>query len=190
MIVMQKLFFFALMLLLVTSTNGFAQKTTKGTPILNKNEIDSLRNIIPSYVTRELDNSSLQKMAAIENKQKGTLPYAQGISLNIDLKKDGLRIDVPNGSVYLYEIISPNALSLETHFKYFEIPQGAKVFLYNPSQSKILGALTHKNNRKNKMLSCSMIKGNTIIIEYFEPINTNGTLIIDEVGHVFIDMLG
>ena len=41
---------------------------------------------------------------------------------------------------------SPNAASISLIFIEFNVPDGAKLFLYNPSQTIVYGAFTSANN--------------------------------------------
>ncbi len=50
----------------------------------------------------------------------------------------------------------------------YELPEGAQLFLYNPTQTEIKGTFTHQNNSAKDILPITPIQGDELIIEYRE----------------------
>ncbi len=125
----------------------------------------------------------IQKIKASPNQKK--LPFARMFDMNINLKKASSVQRLSSGNLYLYSVSSPRAHSLQVIFSQLEIPDGAKLFAYNPYSGHIIGAFTSENNKKSRRLALSPVKGDKIIIEYFEPHDApfNGKLVIGQVGH-------
>ncbi|MDH6311447.1 hypothetical protein M2137_000197 [Parabacteroides sp. PFB2-10] len=89
--------------------------------------------------------------------------------------------------VWRLGIRSAGAYSINLLFSEFEIPPGARLFLYNKNQTHILGAFTHQNNSDLRILPVSPVDGDEIIVEYQEPADApfNGILRVGEVNHAY-----
>jgi V8-like Glu-specific endopeptidase len=61
----------------------------------------------------------------------------------------------------------------------------AKLFIYSYDKQFVIGAFTHFNNKDFKRFATSVVKGDEIVIELFEPINVefNSHAIIGQVNH-------
>lgn len=82
-------------------------------------------------------------------------------------------------------IRSEGAYSINLLFTAYELPEGAQLFLYNPSQTQVLGAFTHRNNSEKGLLPIAPIVGDEIVVEYHEPAHASfhGKLCVGEVNH-------
>ncbi len=65
--------------------------------------------------------------------------------------------------------IVPDAAAISLVLNQFDIPDGAKLFVYNPTQSQILGAFTNLNANEQGILPIRPLLGDSLIIEYQEP---------------------
>ncbi|MEN8250554.1 MAG: serine protease [Bacteroidota bacterium] len=127
-----------------------------------------------------------------EDEKRRPFRFAKGFDVSIDIKKKGIREQIPNyGSVWILGIRSAEAFSLNVIFGTYELPPGAELFIYNKKQSQIVGALTSRNNSDAKVLPVQPIVGDEIIVEYFEPSHVpfEGKLIISRVGHDYVGFL-
>ena len=88
------------------------------------------------------------------------------------------------------QLSSPGALSMNVIFNDFFIHEGGSVHLYNKETEMVVGAYTEKNNNVNTMLGTDLIKGETVVIEYFEPseVAGQGRLLIGMVVHGYVDI--
>lgn len=93
--------------------------------------------------------------------------------------------------VWRLGIRSEGAVSLNLLFSEYELPEGAQLFLYNPSQSQVRGAFTHQNNSEKHLLPVSPIYGDEVIIEYQEPAHVpfHARLRIGEINHAYRDFM-
>jgi hypothetical protein len=93
-------------------------------------------------------------------------------------------------TLQLLKIKSENALSINLVFNDFYLPEGAQLHVYNSKKTTIVGAYTSANNNENNELGTDLIKGDEIIIEYYEPkeITEKGRLNISTVVHGFEDI--
>ncbi|MGD2035313.1 MAG: choice-of-anchor J domain-containing protein [Bacteroidales bacterium] len=79
-----------------------------------------------------------------------------------DVLEDGSRI-------WRLGITSKGALSINLTFNRYKLPGGAKLFLYSADRSDIIGAFTEFNNQEDGYFSTTLIKGESVVIEYYEP---------------------
>ncbi len=126
--------------------------------------------------------------------QEGLLPYRFGINLAVALNSEqhGLWTERENGDrVWHLGIQSPDALSLNFHFDRFEIPEGAKVFVYRPDMREVKGAYTRQNASPVGTFAVGIIHGDELIIEYQEPRNARGQgrLHLDTLTHGYRSLL-
>ena len=110
---------------------------------------------------------------------------------NYSLQNSGTWQTTDEGDkVWKIKFSSPGALSMNVIFNDFFIPKGGSVHLYNKETNMVVGAYTAKNNNANNMLGSDLIKGETVVIEYFEPseVAGQGRLLIGMVVHGYVDI--
>jgi hypothetical protein len=92
-----------------------------------------------------------------------------------------------SGKVYLLELTSPTAYALQVYFDAFKIPRGSRMFIYDSEKTMFLGSFTHENNFVNNRLGTEFVKGNSLIIEYYEPndVEFESQLHIERLVHIF-----
>jgi PKD repeat protein len=142
--------------------------------------------IVPRY---QLDSVHIARQTAAD-KMLG-IPNRYGVveQLEIDIRAEGLKTIVGDLLIWRYEIDCPDALSLGVTFKSYRLPEGAKVFIYNPDRTLVFGGFTSFNNKADDRLSLAEFSGNRLIIEYDEPKQTpfNGTLVVGSVSKAYLD---
>src|SRR5690606_16345162 len=69
---------------------------------------------------------------------------------------------------------SEGALSMNVIFDQYFLPPGASVYLYNADRSSLIGAYTAANNNSEEMLGSTLVDGDYLVIEYFEPATVAG----------------
>ena len=122
-------------------------------------------------------------------------PYRFGheFIVNYSLQNSGIWDELPNGDrIWRIKLISTGALSINLVFNDFYIPYGGHLHLYNTDYSMVLGSYNHLNNNENNLLGTDLVKGDEIIVEYFEPksINQSSRLLIGMVVHGYRDING
>lgn len=132
--------------------------------------------------------------AALIGESAGSLPlrYAVIENVNIDLRKNGKRTDMEDGSSFWqYRINSPEGKSVQIIFSKFLVPDGATLFLYNEGYSEIRGAFTDYNITENLSFVTGDFPGNHVIVEYHEPpgVPFAGEIIIGSAGQAYVDIL-
>jgi len=177
--------------------NSNAQISEGGTPITFSEEYTHLvKDNIPTYKLPFVDNEG--QMRIVEEMVRGCEDckknyWGTGFDVNIQFKEVAKYQQTTDGhNLWLYQIESDNAYSLQIYFRKFKLPNGARLFLYNEDRSMILGAFTSSNNKQHEKLALQPIKGKSIIVEYFEPQNPDfaGELIISNLIHDFKGLFG
>ena len=110
------------------------------------------------------------------------LPFKFGHSFSVDIDFfEFATVDfLSNGDkVYRLEINSKDAFSINLIFDQFYIMEETELFVYNKSKKHTIGAFTHKNNKHYKRFSTAPVKGDMIIIEFYEPSHVKSESIIN-----------
>jgi len=98
------------------------------------------------------------------------LRCAKIIPVNLDVINDGEWFTLPDGTwIWQLEIYAPDALAIMLMYEKFIIPEGGKLFLYNPDYSKVLGSYTEETNTKGVEFATELVGGDRIILEYVAP---------------------
>ncbi len=96
--------------------------------------------------------------------------FGENLYVDLDVRTDGVETILPNGDkVYRLAIYSPGATSINLTFDYFQIPDGADLFVYNESGTDVIGAFTSENNQSDFVFATSLVQGDKVILEYYEP---------------------
>ena len=163
----------------------WAQVATPSTPkSFNTNENIPISNIIlPSFDVEQF-------LAEDENELRSTdtKPYrfANPISVDLNMDNSGSWTELEDGSlIWMLEIESTNAFSLNLIYDTFNIPEGAEFFVYSKDREMVLGAFSNFNHKPHGGFSTAPVKGDKIILEYNEPANAEfaGYISINTVAH-------
>lgn len=119
------------------------------------------------------DNDKQIQLAQAEERQALLKPFKFGNAIPFELRadRDGDWSITEDGKarVWRAEIYSENASSLSLIFDSFYLPPKAE--LYVTGKQFTLGALTGEvNNKEDGAFSTAPIPGDTLLLEYFEPI--------------------
>lgn len=123
------------------------------------------------------------------------MPYRFGSAIDVsyNLHNSGTWDVLSDGSrIWRLNIKSQDALSIYMIFNNFYLPEGAKLFVYNPSKSTIFGAFTSMNNREDRKFAVAPFPDKELILEYYEPkaVAGEGVLEISKLIHGYKDILG
>jgi PKD repeat protein len=106
-------------------------------------------------------------------------PYRVGVSVPFEqsIYTTGTWQTLPNGEkLWQLHIKIPDAQALGVYFSEFHLPYGAKLFIYNPDHSMLIGAFTYKNNNKYNDFATQLIGGDEIILELVTPAKIDQSL--------------
>jgi len=99
-------------------------------------------------------------------------PYRFAVILPVDIapESSGKWEQVPDGGqIWRVSVTVPGAKALAAYFDKFVLPDGGKVFLYNPSKTQVIGAFTSQNNVTSGYFATELIAGDRFILEYYQP---------------------
>ena len=127
---------------------------------------------INSYVVNQPSKNEIQ-LASIDIKEA----YRVGIlkSAELSLSKNGTWIQNLDGSKSCFlKIKSPSAVGLSLFFKNFNLPEESELFIYNENKKHIIGKFNSVSTANNELTHTQIVQGETLIIEYYEPLGTVG----------------
>lgn len=150
---------------------AFAQLSVKGVPHGLKLEIKANLSTPDWFKMPDVDVQKLmdedESMDSLIN-----IPFRFGENLYVSLnpKNSGKWDLLEDGSrLWRLGIMSQGALSLNLAFDQYQLPEGAKLYVYTPDGQNVIGAFTAKNNQDDGFFATTLIPGDRVIIEYFEP---------------------
>ncbi|WP_109437919.1 MULTISPECIES: GEVED domain-containing protein [Aquimarina] len=175
-----------------SSISAYSQIGQGGEPAFSNENIAKSRQI-PSVTLPGLDIAKLLKEDELESSKDVPMRFAYPHETNLNPNNSGKWYTNSKGDRYwLIEIESKGALSLNLTFSSFQIPEGAKLFIYNEDKSDVRGAFTSANNKNSKRLGLAPVKGDKLIVEYFQPARIKGLpdLNISTVAHDYRGIMG
>jgi hypothetical protein len=104
--------------------------------------------------------------------EKFPSPYRFAVILPVDISpgNSGKWDDIPDGGrIWRASVTAPGARALSAYFDKFVLPEGGRLFLYNPSKTQVIGAFTSRNNVDEGYFATELIAGDRFILEYFQP---------------------
>lgn len=179
-----------IIILAISEHPTFAQLSKPGMPRTIKHE--SLK--IPSTISRKiLPQFDVDKLIEEDKREqlKG-VPFRFGNPINVDftLQNSGKWENVEKGKVWRLKIQSDEAFTLNLIFRKYRIPKGAELFVFNPETNSVLGAFSSANNKEHGKFATGLVKGDYLILEYFEPNNAEfiGQIEISKVIHGYVNI--
>jgi len=160
-----------LILLVSHRFNSFAQLSDGGIPPSFLLKKASENTGIPFKDMPAVDVAALRAEDQYNDEIKDQ-PWRFGKNLLVDynFENSGSWMDIGNGSrIWRLGITSKAAVSINLTFNRYKLPEGSKFFVYSADREKILGAFTSRNNQEDGYFATSLIPGDSIIIEYYEP---------------------
>lgn len=158
-----KLFLLAA-ILLVNSYFLIAQISQGGTPIAWVYN----QAATPQHKTVSLSNEQ-SAIASDVADMNGMYKIGRLIPVDYTLHNSGTWQQLSDGSqLWRLKITVTNSRAVGLYFKKFWLPENAKVYVYSENKEQVLGAFTSENNSAAEF-AIQPIKGETLIIEYFQP---------------------
>jgi len=138
-------------------------------------QFDKLQTIAPEIIMPRFDiNRLLEEDEAVKDMD---VPYrfGKGFDVNYSLA-DGKWTKVDSGRVWLLKITSPGAYSINFIFNELYLPEGAELYIYSADGSMVYGPVTSKQNLSKKLFLTDLVKGESVVLYLFEPINNDESL--------------
>lgn len=176
----------------VSAQVAFSQISQHGNPVSFNTKGMDLQKNIPTSTMPAVD---VQQLSAedIMNDRNKEIPWRFGcnIPVNIDIRS-GVNDILPNGDkLWRLRVYSQGAFSLNFAFDNYKLPKGAKLFLYNENKTRVYGAFTDFNNQQDGIFATTLLEGESIIFEYYEPSDAQfaGSLHLSRVTHGYRNVL-
>ncbi|WP_124981792.1 T9SS type A sorting domain-containing protein [Nonlabens xiamenensis] len=145
------------------------------------------KNNVPVKDLPAIDFESVKKQDAVNDKLLG-VPYRFAINIpaQINLFDSGSWTVLPNGDrIWMMEVHANDATTINFIFDRYDLPEGAELYIYSKDKSDRIGPYTAKENQPDGQLGSWVIRGDHVVLEYFEPaaVKGLGRLSISEIGH-------
>lgn len=148
-----------------------AQISIGGVP--NSFKTEKLLSVVPFVQMPYVDVEALKAEDKFTDTIKN-LPwrFGQNIEVLLNPKNSGVW-DTLNEKTRIWRlgILSQGALSINLLFDPFRLANAAELFIYSADRKQIIGAFTDFNNRDDGLFATTLLPGDSLIIEYFEPLN-------------------
>ena len=177
---------FVLPLLLCAFSNSYAQVSEGGQPYTFTHQVSA------SIEIKAMSGIDTEALLREDESAPEDEPYrfGYGFDVSYNLQNSGGWNRLPDGgNLWLLKIISQGAYSINLIYGKFWLPEGAKFFIYNNDKSMVIGAFTSRNNKPHGKFATGLVKGDEIILEYYEPANTTqaGEISISRIVHAYRD---
>lgn len=169
-------------------TNIYAQESVDAKPYSDLIQISDYEPSLPEVVLPAMDLTSIQEEDILRDKNGEFYRIGVTRSVNLNLNNSGVWSVLPNGDkIWRIKITSEGAEALALFYNEFYLPEGARLHVYTPDKSFMIGAFTSMNNPVDGYYSTDNTFNSSCIVEYFEPASQSGKgkLSIEEVGHVY-----
>ena len=188
---MKKLYSVLLVFILSTFTLiSFSQINQGGSPVSFQNP----QLVKSTLIVEQMPKVDLQRLMAEDslNDQNKDIPWRFGENLyvNFNLNNSGTWDLLPKGDkLWRLGIRCQGAYSINLTFDNYRLPPGATLFVYNADKSQVIGAFTDFNNQADRVFATTLVRGEEIAIEYYEPANPAfyGELNLYRVTHGYRD---
>ena len=157
-----------------------------------------LDNSVPLFFDAEntnyevvfLDDPDIDNLLSedlIREKNGGFYRVGIAIPVNITMQNSGTWTKTDNGKVWRLKIITEFAQALALDLDDLNIPENAKLYIYNEERSFLFGPYTTKDKLENNVFASEIIPGNNIILEYSIPAESQeaGTINIADISYVY-----
>ncbi len=159
-----------------------------GRPLGINRQLKAARVIYTLPPPDPLEIAALRESA--RNRVAKPLPFAIIRPVNLNPEMNGSWSLEGDQRIWRVHLISPGAYSLGVNFNAWQLQPGVKVFVYDPSQTRVKGALTSGNNKSSGMLPVGHIPGQEVVIEMQVPLDMQeyGELELESLSHAFLDL--
>jgi len=164
-----------------------AQISQPGTP--PSFVLEGLKSEVPIENMRDVDVEKLkQEDLVLDEKKDIPWRFGENIDVNINPGNAGRWDYLDNGGrIWRTAVFSKGAYSINLTFDDYKLPQGAQLYVYNHERTMVIGAFTDFNNQDDNYFATTLVHGEHIIIEYYEPANVEfpGRLNLGMVTHAY-----
>jgi len=146
-----------------------AQLSQGGTPLKTPELKSSRLNNIEMPPIQNFIGNDEKKANSVDDKLK-PFRFAYPFEVNLSPKNSGEWFTNINGyDVWKLKIKSAGAFSINLIFDDFELPENARLFIYNEEEDYVLGAFTNSNNSDSHKFAVSPVAGDEVTVQFEIP---------------------
>lgn len=154
-------FFLSINFTQAQSLSGTYPPTYNSRAIFEDIAVQSIPSPSSTFIDRAVAHSGKDELYVI----------AELMPVDFDAANSGTWSVLENGArVWRLEITGQNAKALALHFDRFNLPEGSRLYVYDKDRTQLLGGYNHQDNTGDKGYAIGLILGESIIIEYVEPL--------------------
>ncbi len=173
--------------LFAVATIARAQLSQGGTPLL-LNNLKSAKG--SDFVELSVPDFSSIKKEKEDKDGKWLKPFrfAHPIPVQFNLQNSGTWYQMGPVNVWQLKLHAAGAKTLNLIFDKYNLPDGARLFLFSEDMADLLGAFTSENNKPDGKFATMPVVGDRLIIQYEEPENVafSGELSVKSVNYDFV----
>lgn len=177
--------FFVILSIGLISRSAFCQVDRGGVPrsfqsqFIQKSKLQPVD--IPSPDLLSLKNEDIED-ARLEKS------YRVGVEVPVSISPafEGQWDNLPGGGrIWRATLSCKNSLGIGLNFSELRLPEGSDMFVYTPDHNSVIGAFT-ANEISQKSFTTRPLKGDALVVEYYEPAKVQGQAVIDISGIVYM----
>lgn len=141
--------------------------------------------VVPQVEMPALDYQKIIAEDLRDQAENKPFRFGKHHEVNLTLDNAGLWTSLPNGDrIWRLQINAAEAQTININYNKFDLPKGGMMFVYSTSKKEVIGPFTDKNEKSNGAFATGFVKGESCIIEYFEPAAEKGQGVIELSGVV------
>jgi lysyl endopeptidase len=147
-----------------------AQTTYGGQPLGMRMDIP-----LPKAPLRALPALAIDELLA-EDAARGGNRFAAAQAVDLRPEETGVWTELADGTqLWRLRIEVPNAYGLLLFYDNFDLPDGAKLFVYRPDLEQVLGSYTKASAAGRTRFMTGVVDGDAAVVEYQAPAGTTRT---------------
>jgi lysyl endopeptidase len=175
---------------MIVATPIFAQITQGGEPF-SWNEPYGVHHDFETMSTLDLDLLRSQDEVTDQYKEA---PYRFGVEHSVSFSPantGGWNVLEDGTQIWQMAIECPEALSISFLFDEYELPKGARLFIWAADRTQFLGSYNHENNKEAGSFAVGLIYTDQVVIELQvdEGVSTDFPFHLSQVVHGYRDIL-
>jgi hypothetical protein len=148
----------------------------------SRNVASKIKKLDPIVLSAP-DRALIAKEDAVNDAQPGLVRYAYPTNVNYTLDNSGVwQVLEDSSKIWRLKVKLPGALSTNTYYDKFWLPEGAKFFVYSEETKQSIGAITSEyigGDRENPIaFATALIYGEDVVFEYWQPASVKEPAVI------------
>jgi len=134
----------------------------------------------------DFSKEDLREKSVREAREGIPLAVAKLITVDYTMENSGWHTTLPGGEkIWQLCLKAEHAEAIMLYYSDLYIPEGGKLFIYNPDKSQILGAYTHRTHPSGGLFATEFVGGDELILEYVasETSDDSPRIRISEIGY-------